>query len=75
MTLPEKKPRHSGERPRGICCTSTTPPGGRADLRLVPPPANDPESWIRLMNLLFVSEEDDLFVWARGVRAAVEASA
>lgn len=73
--LPERKRRHAGERPRGIPRTPTVPKGGRADLRLVPPDPGDPESWKRLMNLLFVSEQDELFAWAQGVRAAVERSA
>lgn len=66
--LPEEQPR---DVPRAL----TPPPNGRADLRLVPPAPDDAESWKRLMNVLFVHEEDELFVWARGVRAALEASA
>ncbi len=45
---------------------------GRANLRLVPPSPNDPENWKRLMNVLFIHEEDALFHWARSVRATVE---
>lgn len=48
---------------------------GRANLRLVPPSPDDPENWIKLMNLVFISEEDQLFTWLRSVRAALEASA
>ena len=36
------------------------------------PPPTDPESWKRLMNFLFVHEEDALFRWLRGVRRVVE---
>lgn len=40
--------------------------------RLVPPPPDDPENWIRLLNFLYLHEQDQLFVWLRGVRQAVE---
>ncbi len=47
-------------------------PLDRADLRLVPPPPDDAENWTKLMNLLFLYEQDQLFVWARGVRRALQ---
>ena len=40
--------------------------------RPVVPPPTDRESWKRLMNFLFVHEEDALFRWLRGVRRVVE---
>ncbi len=39
------------------------------------PPPDDAENWTKLMNLLFLYEQDQLFVWARGVRHAVEEEA
>ena len=48
-------------------------PTGRPDfLRPVPPPIDHEPSWRRLMNLLYLHEQDQLFAWLRGVRAAVE---
>ncbi len=41
-------------------------------LRAVPPPANHPEMWKRLMNHLYGCGEDRLFAWLRGVRQVVE---
>ena len=43
-------------------------------LRLVPLPPTDPEMWKRLLNRLYLLEEDDLFRWANEVRAAVIAA-
>ncbi len=62
-------PQRIGQQLRGV---SHTPPTGRTDLRLAPPAPDDPEAWKRLMNLLFVNEEDELFRWLRSVRAVVE---
>ncbi len=69
--IPDDTPQRIGQRPRGVSHR-------RTDLCLVPPAPDDPENWKKLMNLLFVNEEDELFVWARGVRrvvVVVEASA
>lgn len=44
----------------------------RAKLRPVPPPADHEPSWRRLMNLVYLLEEDQLFAWLRCVRVAVE---
>ncbi len=43
-------------------------------LRLVPPPPTDAENWKRLMNFVYVHEEDALFEWLREVRAAIVAA-
>lgn len=40
-------------------------------LRLVPPPPDDFENWKRLLNLLFILEEDRLFEWLRLVREEI----
>jgi hypothetical protein len=45
---------------------------GDTDLRLAPPPPDDPECWKHLLNLLYAYEQDELFRWARSVREAVE---
>ncbi len=53
--------------------TPTRPLPARPDfLRPVPPPPDSEYMWRRLMNFLFVHEQDDLFVWLRSVRAVVE---
>lgn len=36
-----------------------------------PRPVTDPEMWKRLLNHLYINEEDELFRWATSVRAAV----
>ena len=41
-------------------------------LRLAPPPIDHEPSWRRIMNLLYLHEQDQLFAWLRGVRAAGE---
>ena len=46
--------------------------GRPAPSRPVVSPPTDAEHWKRLMNFLFVHEEDALFRWLRGVRRAVE---
>jgi hypothetical protein len=43
-----------------------------AALRLVPPLPDDPYMWKQLMNLCYGAGEDELFVWLRSVREAVE---
>ncbi len=62
------------ERPPAAPRTPKLTARGRTNLRLVPPSPDDPENWKRLMNVLFIHEEDALFRWARSVRAAVEES-
>ena len=42
--------------------------------RPVPPPT-DRANWKKLMNFLYVHEEDALFRWLRGVRRAAEDAA
>ncbi len=37
----------------------------RRQLKAVPPPADDPEMWRKLMNHLYGCEQDTLFRWAR----------
>jgi hypothetical protein len=45
----------------------------RRRLKAVTPPPTDAESWKRLMNFLFICEQDGLFEWLRdSVRPAVE---
>ncbi len=73
--LPEENRQHPRGRLRDVSRVTMPPPSGRADLRLAPPTADDPEYWRRLMNHLFLAEEDELFAWLRNVRAVVEASA
>ena len=46
----------------------------RRSLHLVPPAPTDAENWKKLMNFLFVHEQDQLFVWLRSVRAAVDSA-
>ncbi len=41
-------------------------------LRLVPPPVNDERSWNLVLNCLYGSRKDSLFVWLQQVRAYVE---
>ncbi len=41
-------------------------------IRSVPPPVNSEHHWRRLMNHLYGCGEDELFVWLRSVRQAVE---
>lgn len=41
-------------------------------MRLAPPPPTDEANWRRLLNLVYIAEEDALFVWLRSVREAVE---
>ncbi len=36
------------------------------------PPVDSEYHWKKLMNLLFIHEQDALFEWLRAVRAAVE---
>jgi hypothetical protein len=36
------------------------------------PPVDSQYHWTKLMNLLFIKEQDGLFEWLRAVRAAVE---
>jgi hypothetical protein len=46
--------------------------GERPKLRLAPPPVDSEHHWRRLMNLVYLAEEDALFRWLRQVRATVE---
>ena len=34
-------------------------------------PIDDPEAWHKLLNTLYIHEEDELFKWAKVVRAVV----
>ncbi len=43
------------------------------NLKLVPPPIDDPEQWKRLLNYLYVTKQDSLFCWLQDVRRYVEA--
>ena len=45
---------------------------GTMSLRLVAPPPTDPTAWKALLNFLYLHEQDDLFRWAKEVRAVVE---
>jgi hypothetical protein len=40
-------------------------------LTLVPPPPDDERMWRRLLNHVYLCEEDELFRWLRSVRQAV----
>ncbi len=40
-------------------------------LRLVPPPPDSAEMWKRLLNRLYLDEEDELFKWAKATREAI----
>lgn len=44
----------------------------RPNLRSSPPPGDSKYHWRRLMNHLYGCGEDELFKWARDVRATVE---
>jgi hypothetical protein len=39
--------------------------GATMKLRAVPPPPGDPESWQRLLNVLYLHGQDDLFRWSK----------
>jgi hypothetical protein len=41
-------------------------------LRQVPPPVDSEYHWKKLMNFLFLHEQDALFEWLRTVREAAE---
>ena len=41
-------------------------------LRPVPPLPTDERCWRRLLNVLYLAEEDELFRWAQLVRQVVE---
>ncbi len=45
---------------------------GRMRLRMVPPPPDDEQCWNKLLNYLFLKEQDALFRWLKGVRRTVE---
>ena len=49
-----------------------SPKGRRPNLGSVPPPVDSKHHWRRLMNLVYLAEEDALFRWLRQVRATVE---
>jgi hypothetical protein len=44
-------------------------------LQLVLPPIDDPDAWRRLLNLLYLHKQDELFRWAQTVRKAAEQAA
>jgi hypothetical protein len=43
----------------------------RAPLRAVVPPPGGSDAWPRLLNFLYLHEQDELFRWCREVRAAL----